>query len=87
VGIGGVYKYSSTDSTNIGDFTWQYHAAGSQQGREFATRNANFLFTTVLSLDKTRGEISALQQQAQANGRSQRHDLVHCFLPADAQGS
>ena len=46
------------------------NAAGSQQGREFAARNANFLFTTVLSLDKTRDEISALQQQAQANGRS-----------------
>jgi alkanesulfonate monooxygenase SsuD/methylene tetrahydromethanopterin reductase-like flavin-dependent oxidoreductase (luciferase family) len=45
------------------------NAAGSAQGRQFAVRNADFLFTTVLSLEETRKEINALQQQARTRGR------------------
>ena len=46
------------------------NAAGSVQGREFAVRNADFLFTTVMSLEQTQVEIQALKQQAKALGRS-----------------
>ncbi len=46
------------------------NAAGSARGREFAVRNADFLFTTVMSLEQTREEIAALKQQAGASGRS-----------------
>jgi len=45
------------------------NAAGSRQGREFAVRNADFLLTTVMSLEQTRQEIAAVKQQATAQGR------------------
>ena len=45
------------------------NAAGSAQGREFATRNADFLFTTVITLEAAQKEIGELKQQARALGR------------------
>ena len=45
------------------------NAAGSAQGREFAVRNADFLFTTVITKDQTRQEIVDLKQGAKAHGR------------------
>jgi len=45
------------------------NAAGSAQGREFAARNADFLFTTVISLEQTRKEVAELKQAAQGQGR------------------
>lgn len=46
------------------------NAAGSPQGREFATRNANFLFTPAIDLERSKGEIAELKGQAQHQGRS-----------------
>lgn len=46
------------------------NAAGSPQGREFATRNANFLFTPAIDLSRSTGEIAALKAQAASSGRS-----------------
>lgn len=45
------------------------NAAGSPQGREFATRNANFLFTPAIDLSRSKGEIAELKAQAAGNGR------------------
>ena len=45
------------------------NAAGSELGREFATRNANYLFTPAIDLDRSKGEIQALKEQAAAKGR------------------
>ncbi len=45
------------------------NAAGSKQGREFATRNANFLFTPAIDLARSRDEVAELRQQAQDQGR------------------
>ena len=45
------------------------NAAGSAQGREFAVRNADFLFTTVITKDQTQQEIVDLKQGAKAHGR------------------
>lgn len=45
------------------------NAAGSGLGREFATRNADFLFTPAIDLDRSTGEIAELKGQAQAIGR------------------
>ncbi|MFQ5347240.1 MAG: LLM class flavin-dependent oxidoreductase [Rhodothalassiaceae bacterium] len=46
------------------------NAAGSKQGREFATRNANFLFTPAIDLKRSRDEIAALKEQAHHEGRA-----------------
>lgn len=46
------------------------NAAGSPQGREFATRNANFLFTPAIDLGRSREEIAELKGAAEAKGRS-----------------
>ncbi len=46
------------------------NAAGSGQGREFAMRNANFLFTPAIDLSRSVEEIADLKKQADANGRS-----------------
>jgi FMNH2-dependent dimethyl sulfone monooxygenase len=46
------------------------NAAGSPEGRDFAVRNANFLFTPAIDLARSRDEIAALKRQAQAAGRS-----------------
>lgn len=45
------------------------NAAGSPQGRGFATDNANFLFTPAIDLDRSKAEIAELKAQAKAKGR------------------
>lgn len=45
------------------------NAAGSPQGREFATDNADFLFTPAIDLDRSKVEIVELKAQAAAKGR------------------
>ena len=45
------------------------NAAGSPQGREFATDNANFLFTPAIDLARSTVEIQALNEQAKTKGR------------------
>ena len=45
------------------------NAAGSGQGREFAVRNADFLFTPAIDLSRSGEEIAALKQQATDVGR------------------
>ncbi|MFT4149457.1 MAG: LLM class flavin-dependent oxidoreductase [Paracoccaceae bacterium] len=45
------------------------NAAGSPQGREFATDNADFLFTPAIDLSRSKGEIADLKTQAKAKGR------------------
>lgn len=44
------------------------NAAGSPQGRAFAVKNANFLFTPAIDLDRSKEEISELKQQAKDKG-------------------
>ncbi len=45
------------------------NAAGSPQGREFATDNANFLFTPAIDLARSIEEIKELKAQAKAKNR------------------
>jgi FMNH2-dependent dimethyl sulfone monooxygenase len=45
------------------------NAAGSGQGREFAVRNADFLFTPAIDLSRSGEEIAALKQQGKDAGR------------------
>ena len=45
------------------------NAAGSPQGRDFATRNANFLFTPAIDLERSKSEIAELKTRAQEKGR------------------
>ncbi|HZV11257.1 MAG TPA: LLM class flavin-dependent oxidoreductase [Novosphingobium sp.] len=45
------------------------NAAGSAQGRAFATRNADYLFTPAIDLARSAPEIEQLKGAAQANGR------------------
>lgn len=45
------------------------NAAGSAQGRDFAIRNADFLFTPAIDLDRSVEEVAALKAQAQGVGR------------------
>lgn len=45
------------------------NAAGSPQGRGFATDNADFLFTPAIDLNRSKGEIAELKAQAAAKGR------------------
>jgi alkanesulfonate monooxygenase SsuD/methylene tetrahydromethanopterin reductase-like flavin-dependent oxidoreductase (luciferase family) len=46
------------------------NAAGSAEGRAFAVRNADFLFTPVIDLARSKEEIGALKAQAAEIGRS-----------------
>jgi FMNH2-dependent dimethyl sulfone monooxygenase len=46
------------------------NAAGSEDGRRFAIRNADFLFTPAIDLARSKDEIAALKQQAADHGRS-----------------
>jgi dimethylsulfone monooxygenase len=46
------------------------NAAGSGQGREFATRNANFLFTPAIDLERSVAEIKQLKELATHAGRA-----------------
>ncbi|MEX6725492.1 LLM class flavin-dependent oxidoreductase [Parapedomonas caeni] len=45
------------------------NAAGSPQGREFAMRNANFLFTPAIDLERSKDEIAELKEQSTHVGR------------------
>lgn len=45
------------------------NAAGSRQGREFATRNADFLFTPAIDLARSRAEVAEIKAQAAAQDR------------------
>lgn len=45
------------------------NAAGSPQGRGFATENADFLFTPAIDLERSKSEIAELKQQAAGKGR------------------
>jgi alkanesulfonate monooxygenase SsuD/methylene tetrahydromethanopterin reductase-like flavin-dependent oxidoreductase (luciferase family) len=46
-----------------------FNAAGSGQGREFAMRNANFLFTPAIDLARSKEEVADLKAKSQAAGR------------------
>ncbi|HEV7448270.1 MAG TPA: LLM class flavin-dependent oxidoreductase [Steroidobacteraceae bacterium] len=46
------------------------NAAGSEQGRKFAVRNANFLFTPAIDPARSKHEVAALKEQATISGRS-----------------
>ena len=46
------------------------NAAGSGEGRQFAVRNANFLFTPAIDLSRSKPEIHELKDQAKSVGRS-----------------
>src|SRR3546814_15727857 len=46
------------------------NAAGSSQGREFALRNADMLFTPVIELARSAREVSDLKQLASQAGRT-----------------
>lgn len=45
------------------------NAAGSGQGRDFAARNANFLFTPAIDLSRSKDEVIELKAKGEANGR------------------
>ncbi|MCS4502969.1 LLM class flavin-dependent oxidoreductase [Arhodomonas aquaeolei] len=47
-----------------------FNAAGSQQGRDFAVRNADYLFTPAIDLDRSREEIATIKEQAAGVGRN-----------------
>lgn len=55
------------------------NAAGSKEGREFAVRNADFLFTPAISLEASAKEVVTLQDQAKAVGR-QVDVLTHSYV-------
>lgn len=46
-----------------------FNAAGSQQGRDFAMRNVNFLFTPAIDLDRSKQEVAELKEQSRTAGR------------------
>lgn len=46
------------------------NAAGSGQGRDFALRNADFLFTPAIDLDRSRSEIAELKSKGSDMGRN-----------------
>ena len=63
------------------------NAAGSGEGRQFAVRNANFLFTPAIDLSRSRPEIMSSRtrpNRSAAIGRGA--DLLACGLPADRKG-
>ena len=46
------------------------NAAGSAQGREFAIRNADFLFCISIDLDQSTPEVAAIKEKSKAMGRN-----------------
>jgi FMNH2-dependent dimethyl sulfone monooxygenase len=46
------------------------NAAGSKEGREFAVRNAHFLFTPTIDIARSKEEVAALKQHSSNGGRS-----------------
>ena len=64
-----------------------FNAGGSKEGKAFATRNANYLFTPVIEHEKSRTDIRELKQQAGALGREVGVFRPHLRrLPAHAKG-
>ena len=64
------------------------NAAGSPDGRRFAIRNANFLFTPAIDLDRSKEEVAALKQQATGSGEIGRGSYFRArCLPPDREGS
>lgn len=65
------------------------NAAGSVQGREFASRNADFLFTPAIDLARSKDEIVELRALGQAQGRKVDvltfSHVVCCPTEAEAQ--
>ena len=49
-----------------------FNAAGSSNGREFAVNNADFLFTPVSDLSRSKQELEELKQLSQQKGRNTR---------------
>ena len=47
-----------------------FNAAGSKEGRDFATRNTHFLFTPTIELQRSKTEVAELKAQARTHGRS-----------------
>lgn len=47
-----------------------FNAAGSGQGREFASHNADFLFTPAIDLGRSKQEVANLKQQGKDNNRN-----------------
>jgi FMNH2-dependent dimethyl sulfone monooxygenase len=45
------------------------NAAGSKEGRDFALRNANFLFTPAIDIQRSTAEVASLKEQAAQAGR------------------
>ena len=45
------------------------NAAGSGEGRDFAVRNADFLFTPAIDLERSRGEVAEIKKKAEQVGR------------------
>jgi alkanesulfonate monooxygenase SsuD/methylene tetrahydromethanopterin reductase-like flavin-dependent oxidoreductase (luciferase family) len=45
------------------------NAAGSGEGRDFAVRNANFLFTPAIDLERSRVEVAELKEKGKASGK------------------
>lgn len=45
------------------------NAAGSKEGREFAVKNADFLFTSAVNLETSAKEITALKDQGKTHGK------------------
>ncbi|KAI1849146.1 hypothetical protein JX265_012779 [Neoarthrinium moseri] len=45
------------------------NAAGSGQGRTFAVNSADFLFTPAIDLERSKGEVAALKEQAKEAGK------------------
>jgi FMNH2-dependent dimethyl sulfone monooxygenase len=55
------------------------NAAGSGQGREFAVRNADYLFAISVDLDKSRAEVADIKAKAASIGRATGvFTLCHC---------
>jgi alkanesulfonate monooxygenase SsuD/methylene tetrahydromethanopterin reductase-like flavin-dependent oxidoreductase (luciferase family) len=65
------------------------NAAGSVQGREFASRNADFLFTPAIDLARSKDEIVELRAMGRAQGRKVDvltfSHVVCCPTEAEAQ--
>lgn len=53
-----------------------FNAAGSGEGREFAIRNADFLFTSAISLERSAKEIAEIKQKAAAAARQRALNLL-----------
>lgn len=45
------------------------NAAGSEQGRQFALNNADFLFTPAIDIERSKEEVAEIKAKAVANGR------------------